>query len=110
MCDARPEQVAIAAALAALLTACPPAHPPACVDDSSSAPVDAGLTFHADVEPIFARRCGGCHQAGGVAPFELRTYEDVLARSGAIRSAVQSRTMPPWQPARCCAEYANSTP
>ena len=37
-----------------------------------------------------------CHRAGGVGPFSLVKYEDVVAHRGAIRRVVEGGTMPPW--------------
>ena len=40
--------------------------------------------------------CVECHRTGGVAPFALDTYEEVVAHKGMIRKAVDKGTMPPW--------------
>jgi hypothetical protein len=55
-----------------------------------------GPTYHQDVAPILARRCTGCHTAGGIAPFSLESYDDAGPRAQAIRQAVLDRRMPPW--------------
>ncbi len=38
---------------------------------------DAALTYSADVASIIQENCTVCHRAGGIAPMELVTYENV---------------------------------
>jgi hypothetical protein len=54
------------------------------------------LTYRARIERIVQNNCVECHRAGGVAPFELTTYEHVAAHKGMIRKVVERGTMPPW--------------
>ena len=54
-------------------------------------------TFSKDVAPILFARCGGCHHAGGAAPFSLLSYDSAKARAGLIASATKRRLMPPWK-------------
>lgn len=53
-------------------------------------------TFHADVLPIFAERCLGCHTEGGIGGFPLDDYATASQWAPAVKTAVQARTMPPW--------------
>lgn len=76
-----------------------------CADDEGS--VRTGLTWHADIAPLMARKCMSCHRAGGNAPMELTTFAQVDALKTVVRDAVETRRMPPWPPAPCCAEYEN---
>src|SRR5689334_18597357 len=62
-------------------------------------------TWSSGAGEVVLRKCSGCHTAGGMAPFPLETYEQVMAYRPDIRAAVASRTMPPWQAARCCNHY-----
>jgi mono/diheme cytochrome c family protein len=55
-------------------------------------------SFTKDVAPIVAAKCAGCHQAGGIAPFALRTARQISSRAAVIEAAVESRRMPPWPP------------
>ena len=55
-------------------------------------------TFAADVAPLLARRCAGCHHPGGPGPFSVLEYEAVKARAATIVDAVATRAMPPWPP------------
>ncbi len=49
--------------------------------------------------PLLARRCAGCHNPQGGAPFNLLTYEDAKQWGEQMLEATQSRYMPPWLPA-----------
>ena len=69
-------------------------------------PPDVGpVTWHKDLEPVVASRCGGCHQAGGIAPFALDTFAAAKPLAGAMASATAARRMPPWMPAADCNRY-----
>jgi Copper type II ascorbate-dependent monooxygenase, C-terminal domain len=55
-------------------------------------------SFTRDVAPIIQRKCAGCHQVGGIAPFPLATAKHISSRASLIGAAVQARVMPPWPP------------
>jgi hypothetical protein len=55
-----------------------------------------GITYHNRISRIVQAHCVECHRAGGVAPFRLETYDDVVAHAGMIRKVVEKGTMPPW--------------
>ncbi len=73
-------------------------------------PYDGGITpggtYYDDVQPLVYDHCVQCHNEGGIAPFPLVTYEDTLAKSDLMKSAVACRRsheagcveMPPWPP------------
>ncbi|MBA4191512.1 MAG: hypothetical protein C0467_26330 [Planctomycetaceae bacterium] len=63
-------------------------------DAGKATPV--ALTYHARIERIVQANCVECHRAGGVGPFSLDTYDDVVAHKGAIKKVVDTGTMPPW--------------
>ena len=63
------------------------------------------LTYHRDIKPLFAAKCGACHVAGGIAPFPLVSYGQVRAQLPAIRTSVEAGTMPPWPAADGCSDY-----
>jgi hypothetical protein len=71
--------------LALALTACAPAGPPA-----------GEVTYYEDIRPILAENCLRCHHAGGIAPFTLATYDDVVMVSERVRDATRDRIMPPY--------------
>lgn len=63
-------------------------------------PITTKLTWSKEVSRLFAKRCTGCHQPGGPAPFSLATYEAARPWAVAIRDEVAGRTMPPWGAAK----------
>jgi hypothetical protein len=68
-------------------------------------PVAATPTWHRDVAPLIQNSCGGCHLAGGIAPFALGDYQQVKQLGGVVRNAIETRRMPPFLAAPNCAEY-----
>jgi mono/diheme cytochrome c family protein len=54
------------------------------------------LTYWADMAPLFAEHCTGCHRSGGIAPFRLDEYDSAKAHAAQIQSATANRSMPPW--------------
>lgn len=89
-------------------TACLEFNPKGQYCDPKSGTARSGATWHDDIAPLMARRCMPCHNDVGHAPMSLEAYPQVFALQGAIRSAVETRRMPPWPPAACCADYENS--
>jgi mono/diheme cytochrome c family protein len=71
--------------------------------DTHAAPAQKTTTQktgrYADVAPLLARRCAGCHNPHGGAPFSLLTYEDAKQWGEQMLEVTQSRYMPPWLPA-----------
>jgi hypothetical protein len=53
-------------------------------------------TFYRDVLPILQQHCQSCHRAGSIAPMPFESYEQTRPYAGAIRHAVQEKSMPPW--------------
>jgi hypothetical protein len=53
---------------------------------------------YANVAPIFADKCAGCHTVGGIAPFPLTTARDARSWAPLIAAATKARMMPPWPP------------
>lgn len=56
----------------------------------------AAVTFHKDVQPILQKNCESCHRPGQIGPFSMRSYQEVRPWARAMKSAVVSRKMPPW--------------
>ena len=56
--------------------------------------------FFADVEPILARRCTGCHLPGqiGHGVYPMETARDVVAYADDLALVVEHGYMPPWPP------------
>ncbi len=42
------------------------------------------------------RHCVKCHRDGGVGPFPLDTFDNVVAHAPMIREVIQREIMPPW--------------
>jgi len=68
----------------------------ACGDNNNNQETTGAVTFWQDVAPIYNQKCVRCHQAGGIAPFRLDTYESAKAFSGVEKSRVNAGTMPPY--------------
>lgn len=74
---------------------------------ATGGPVDtASVTYYEHAKPILDAKCTSCHTPGGIAPFELETYESAKTYAGLIPEAVQDRIMPPWLAADGCTDYA----
>jgi hypothetical protein len=70
---------------------------PGCALDLSAAQAVAGdLTYHNRISRLVQANCQECHRSGGIAPFALETYEQVVAKAGMIRKMVERGLMPPW--------------
>ena len=71
--------------------------PPANIADGGDAGADAAPvpTWYEDIAPFAYTQCGTCHQAGGIAPFDIADGASVSVRAPIIARAVRDRTMPP---------------
>jgi hypothetical protein len=77
-----------AAALLALLSLSAPAQ--------AHELITTRLTWTEQISRILHHRCVSCHREGGQAPTPLTSYEQVRPWAKAIKYAVLSRSMPPW--------------
>ncbi len=69
----------------------------ACSDGDAAGPsASSGPTWHQDVAPLVAEKCGSCHADGGIAPFSVSTYASARVWSTAMARAVESGVMPPF--------------
>jgi mono/diheme cytochrome c family protein len=55
------------------------------------------VTFSNEVVRILQQNCQSCHQAGGIGPMSLMTYQDVRRWASPIKTQVVERNMPPYQ-------------
>lgn len=54
------------------------------------------ITWSTHIAEIFHSRCFECHREGEIAPFELRTFEDVVGWQDTILEVIEDNRMPPW--------------
>ncbi|MFN0245839.1 MAG: hypothetical protein ACKV2T_02955 [Kofleriaceae bacterium] len=66
----------------------------------------AKTTWFQHVAPIVADHCMGCHQEGGIGPFELTTYNNAVEHAAMMVDAVDRGIMPPFD----AREEADCTP
>lgn len=64
--------------------------------DDGGDPPTTGPTWYADVAPIVATHCMGCHEAGGIAPFSLTDYDDAAPIARQLLDAIDDGIMPPF--------------
>ena len=54
------------------------------------------VTYQRQISRLLQQHCLECHRTGGLAPFSLERYEDVVAHAGIMRKQVERGVMPPW--------------
>ncbi|HEY3900621.1 MAG TPA: redoxin family protein [Chthoniobacter sp.] len=54
------------------------------------------LTYHREISRILQANCVECHRDGGIGPFPLDNYDDVIEHAGMIRKQITRGAMPPW--------------
>jgi len=64
------------------------------------------LTFSEDIASIIYSNCTSCHRSGGIAPFALESYNDVVTNSALIPFYISNGIMPPWPPDTSYQHYA----
>jgi thiol-disulfide isomerase/thioredoxin len=70
---------------------------PGCLLDLEQESAAAGsISYHNRISRLLQRHCVECHREGGVAPFALTSYKDVVSHAPMIRQVVESAIMPPW--------------
>jgi mono/diheme cytochrome c family protein len=64
------------------------------------------VTWNREISRLVYDRCASCHRPGGTA-FSMMTYQEVQPRLVEIKTAVLSRTMPPWGAIKGFGEFRN---
>lgn len=54
------------------------------------------ITWADSIANIVYENCSYCHRTGGIAPFELLTYQDAVANASLIYHVIEQNEMPPW--------------
>ena len=68
----------------------------ACGDSPATEVASNGLTYWGDVAPLLQQKCMTCHQPGGIGPFSMLGYGDVLPKAASIAALTRARMMPPY--------------
>ena len=55
------------------------------------------ISYVKDVAPIIEDKCVACHEAGGIGPMPLTSYEKIKTYSPMIREVLRTQRMPPWR-------------
>src|SRR5271168_3489560 len=56
----------------------------------------AQISYEMTIAPMLSAHCVACHREGGIAPWQMSSYEMVLGFSPMIREVVRTKRMPPW--------------
>ncbi|MCP5556505.1 MAG: EF-hand domain-containing protein [Verrucomicrobiaceae bacterium] len=54
------------------------------------------VTYHKQIARTLQTHCIECHRDGGIGPFALTSYGDVVEHAAMIRKQVERGAMPPW--------------
>ncbi|MFN8281542.1 MAG: hypothetical protein U0V49_14765 [Saprospiraceae bacterium] len=64
-------------------------------------------TWSSEIAGIIYSKCTSCHRTGGIAPFALESYNDVIMHEGSINWSVSNDNMPPWPPDQTFSRFAH---
>ncbi|MEZ5938866.1 MAG: hypothetical protein R3C52_11725, partial [Hyphomonadaceae bacterium] len=82
--------------------------------EESNNPADyANISYAHDVAPILEKNCVTCHAPGGIAPWQMTSYEMVKGFAPMIREAIRTDRMPPYNAdpnVGMFKDYANLSP
>lgn len=56
----------------------------------------AQISYEKTIAPMLSAHCVACHREGGIAPWQMSSYDMVLGFSPMIREVVRTKRMPPW--------------
>jgi len=56
----------------------------------------AQISYEKTIAPMLSEHCVACHRDGGIAPWQMSSYDMVRGFSPMIREVVRTKRMPPW--------------
>ena len=56
----------------------------------------ARISYEKVIAPMLSAHCVACHRDGGIAPWQMSSYDMVRGFSPMIREVVRTKRMPPW--------------
>ena len=65
------------------------------------------VTYSNQVARILRNHCVRCHRAGEAAPFEMKSYEEVVGWAAMMREVIEQGRMPPWFADPAYGHFAN---
>jgi len=68
-----------------------------CAFDAWPEVSELDISYARDIAPIINANCIECHQVGGIAPFSLRTFEDVQRFAPLLARVTSQGIMPPFR-------------
>lgn len=68
-----------------------------CSVSKNLAALPGEITYNRHMKSLVHANCLLCHSEGGVAPFQLKSFDATKAWSGMMAHVTQSRFMPPWR-------------
>jgi len=80
---------------------------PGCTLEHEAVAAEIAITYHNRISRIVQQNCIECHRSGGVGPFALDTFADVVGHAPMIRQVVDQKTMPPWFAAKPDGQHAS---
>ena len=56
----------------------------------------AQISYEKTIAPMLSAHCVACHREGGIAPWQMSSYDMVRGFSPMIREVLRTKRMPPW--------------
>jgi hypothetical protein len=56
----------------------------------------AQISYEQTIAPMLSAHCVACHREGGIAPWQMSSYDMVRGFSPMIREVLRTKRMPPW--------------
>jgi peroxiredoxin len=56
----------------------------------------AQISYEKTIAPMLSEHCVACHRQGGIAPWQMSSYDMVRGFSPMIREVLRTKRMPPW--------------